>query len=99
MERGIILWGCILVLVLAPLGAGAAHKTSNKGASAIGSSKISCKGAYGRKIIHTLRNSNHYRLQPVNYTQNQSVFQPEGGMLRLASSKALILNQIGRAHV
>jgi len=89
MGRGIILWGCILVLALAPLSAGAAHKASSKGASAASSSK----SAYSRKIIHSLRSSNHYRMQRVNYTPNQSVFRTESGVLRLASSKALILNQ------
>lgn len=87
--RGIILWGCMLTLVLAPLSAGAAHKASNKAASVSGSSK----SAHGRKIIRTLRSSHHYRMQPVKYSQSRGVFQPEDRILRLASSKALILNQ------
>lgn len=47
-----------------------------------------------RKIIRTLRADRKYQVQKVNY--DNSVFQDEpdrGGMLQLASSKALIVNQ------
>lgn len=57
--------------------------------------KAGKRSVSGRKIIHTLRSNGRYRMHAASYHPRQSVFEDNysGGELRLASSKALILNQ------
>jgi len=81
MIRNLLLLCCALGLALPSITVEAANHSSKH--------KIS-----GRKIITTLRSDHKYRLQNVNY--NRSVFKDDydgSGELRLASSKALIVNQ------
>ena len=95
MGRGIIILGCMLAFMLSPapaMAASNAHKT--KAVAAKKHMKSAANHLYSRKIISTLRANQHYRVQPVNYTRSDSVFQvSDSGQLRLESSKALILNQ------
>jgi serine-type D-Ala-D-Ala endopeptidase (penicillin-binding protein 7) len=81
MIRNLLLLCCALGLVLPSITVEAATYSTKH--------KVS-----GRKIITTLRSDHKYRLQNVNY--NRSVFKDDydgSGELRLASSKALIVNQ------
>jgi D-alanyl-D-alanine endopeptidase (penicillin-binding protein 7) len=83
---------CIaLSLVVPPFVAEAGQKSQKKVSA---SSKH--KAATSRKIIRTIRSDRKYRVQNVNYNRNASVFNEEldsTGILQLASSKALIVNQ------
>jgi D-alanyl-D-alanine endopeptidase (penicillin-binding protein 7) len=81
MIRNLLLLCCALSLAIPSITVEAATKSSKHKVSA-------------RKIITTLRSDHKYRLRNVNY--NRSVFKDDydgSGELRLASSKALIVNQ------
>jgi serine-type D-Ala-D-Ala endopeptidase (penicillin-binding protein 7) len=100
MLRYLISMSCAIALMLPALGADASPHRSVKHKPAVAAkSKIKVKAARhsvsGRKIIHTLRSSGNYRVRPVSYHPQPSVFVDDnpGGELRLASSKALIVNQ------
>lgn len=98
MLRSLISLCCALTLALPAFSADAAqHRPARQKAAVSAKSKLSAgkRAVSGRKIIRTLRSSGHYAVQPVSYHPKQSVFADDysGGELRLASSKALILNQ------
>jgi serine-type D-Ala-D-Ala endopeptidase (penicillin-binding protein 7) len=83
---------CIALSLVVPPFVAEAGQKSHKKVSA--SSKH--KAATSRKIIRTIRSDRKYRVQNVNYNRNASVFNEEldsTGILQLASSKALIVNQ------
>ncbi|HQR59765.1 MAG TPA: D-alanyl-D-alanine endopeptidase [Methylophilaceae bacterium] len=68
----------------------AKHKTVVKSKDKAGKHSVS-----SRRIIHTIRSDSKYRVRTVNYQPRHNVFVEEGdgSELRLASSKALIINQ------
>jgi len=75
----------LLVLALMPLSAEAGRKSDKP------SKRITSK-----RIITTIRSDSTYHARPVSFRQNsgeESVFEMPGGELRLASLKALIVNQ------
>ncbi|HLD09933.1 MAG TPA: serine hydrolase, partial [Methylophilaceae bacterium] len=78
-----------LALIMPPIVVEAAQKKSHKRISA------SCKHSISsRRIFRTIRADRKYQVQRAHY--NQSLFQDDydgGGVLQLASSKALIVNQ------
>lgn len=89
MIRKLILLCAALTLIMPPIVADAATTSSKKRISASGKHKVS-----SRKIIRTIRADRKYRVQNANYSR--SVFQNDydgSGVLQLASSKALIMNQ------
>lgn len=92
MKHGIGSWVCVVIIAFTFISANSyadTHKTKWRGVVKVKKAKMS-----GHRIIHTLRSSRNYRVQPVNYTPDHEVFQQESGStLRLASSKALIINQ------
>ena len=105
MLRLIISLCCAFALSLPAVSAVAAERGVHKqksSASAKGKLKSVKKKAIktkkqvsGRKIIHTLRSNGKYRVRQASYQPSESVFQEDnsGGELKLASSKALIINQ------
>ena len=93
MVRKFLVFGCVMALILPSVSAEAAHR---KAAAGHHKAKISKHAATSSKIISTLRANGKYRMQAVNYSRERSVFKEDaatGGDLRLASSKALIINQ------
>lgn len=89
---------CALVLAFPSLSVDAAQRKGGKQKSVVSAkSKVKAgkRSVSGRKIIHTLRSNGKYRVRHASYQPQQSVFESDysGGELRLASSKALILNQ------
>lgn len=105
MLRLIISLCCAFALSLPAVSAVAAERgvhNQKSSASARGKLKSVKKKAIktkkqvsGRKIIHTLRSNGKYRVRQASYQPSESVFQEDnsGGELKLASSKALIINQ------
>lgn len=90
--RKFLVLGCVMALIIPSISAEAAHRKAAVGHKA----KISKHAATSHKIIRTLRANGKYRMQAVNYNREHGVFKDDstsGGDLRLASSKALILNQ------
>lgn len=101
MLRGFWVLCCALALTFPPMVAEAAQQKSGKQkVSATAKAKVKAKmqtkrTVSGRKIIRTLRADRKYAIKTVQ-PSSQSVFQDDssvGTELRLASSKALILNQ------
>lgn len=95
MLRYLISLCCALTLALPSYSVEAAQSRHGKQKSAVSSkSKVGKRAVSGRKIIHTLRSNGKYAVRPVSY-HPKSVFADDsnGSELRLASSKALILNQ------
>lgn len=90
--RKIFVLGCLLSMIVPSIAAEAAYrKVAVKHKPHVSSHVVS-----GHKIIHTLRANKKYGMEAVNYTRERSVFKDDAsheGGLRLASSKALILNQ------
>ena len=85
MIRKLILLGATLALITPSI----AVQAAENGISNSTKHKVS-----SRKIMRTIRADRKYQVQKVNY--NTSVFQEDsdrGGVLQLASSKALIVNQ------
>lgn len=89
MIRKLMLLCAALTLIMPPIVADAATTSGKKRLSTASQQKVS-----GRKIIRTIRADHKYRVQNANY--HRSVFQDDydgSGILQLASSKALIVNQ------
>ncbi len=88
MIRKLILLCAALTIAMPAISVEAAQKKSGKRISVSSKNKVS-----GKRIIRTIRADHKYQVQNVNY--NRSVFQDEthDGVLQLASSKALIVNQ------
>jgi D-alanyl-D-alanine endopeptidase (penicillin-binding protein 7) len=89
MTPKLLLLCMALTLAVPSLSAEAVENNTKKHVSSVSKHKVS-----SRKIIRTLRADRKYQLQNVNY--NRSIFQDNGdsgGILQLASSKALIVNQ------
>ena len=84
----------LLALSLMPLSAEAVRNSD--GSAVVKKTLHKKKAANPKRIIHTLRSNGAYRMHPVAFHPNsgdESVFVTPGGELRLASSKALIVNQ------
>lgn len=89
MLRNLLLLSVALTFVMPSITVQAAEKKSQPRIGTASKYKVS-----SRKIIRTIRADRKYQLQNVNYTRG--VFQEDydsSGLLRLASSKALIVNQ------
>lgn len=89
---------CAVALALPAISVDAAQHKAGKQKSVLSAKSKVKAGKHsvsGRKIIHTLRSNGKYRVHSASYHPQQSVFVDDnsGGALRLASSKALILNQ------
>ncbi len=98
MLRYLLSLFCALVLAFPSFSVDAAQRKAGKQKSVVSAkSKVKAgkRSVSGRKIIHTLRSNGKYRVRAASYHPQQSVFEGDngGGELRLASSKALILNQ------
>lgn len=97
LTKNLIILSAALALIMPPMIVEAAQKKSQKRVSASSKHKIG-KGKHrvsSRKIFRTIRADRKYQLQRAHY--NQSLFQDDydgSGVLQLASSKALIVNQI-----
>ena len=94
--RKLLVLGCLLALSAVSVSAEAAsRKGVAKQKAAISKHAISSHQVSGHRIIRTLRNNRKYRLQAISHSPERSVFKDEtsDGNLRLASSKALIINQ------
>jgi len=97
LTKNLIILSAALALIMPPMIVEAAQKKSQKRVSASNKHKIG-KGKHrvsSRKIFRTIRADRKYQLQRAHY--NQSLFQDDydgSGVLQLASSKALIVNQI-----
>jgi D-alanyl-D-alanine endopeptidase (penicillin-binding protein 7) len=91
-----LLFCSLLALALAPLPAEAASKSHRH---VVAKKKVSHRAkasASPKRIISTIRSDKAYHTRQVSFHQNsgeESVFSTPGGELRLASSKALIVNQ------
>lgn len=102
-----LLVSLLLTVTLLPLPLGAAEKSQDKVAKKTSVKKASIKRAKvkvrhkssatsPKRIISTIRSTKAYHTRPTALRQNEiasSVFDTPGGELRLASSKALIVNQ------
>jgi len=97
--RKFLTLSCVIALMISSVSAEAAHrKAPVKHKATVSKHAVSASAkhaATSHKIIHTLRSNSKYRMQAVNYTRERSVFKDDApsGDLRLASSKALIINQ------
>lgn len=95
LTKKLIILFAALTLVALPFVAEATQKKSHKRISA--SSKHTVKSRHkvsSRRIFRTIRADRKYQIQQANY--NQSLFRDDydgSGVLQLASSKALIVNQ------
>lgn len=89
LTKNLIILSAALALIIPPIVVEAAQKKSHKRISASSKHSIS-----SRRIFRTIRADRKYQVQRAHY--NQSLFQDDydgGGVLQLASSKALIVNQ------
>lgn len=99
MKRKLILLFAALTLLVPPLVAEAAPKKPNNCVLKSGKaskSKLCAKSRQkvsSRKIVHTIRADGKYRMQQANYNRDNAFQDNIGGVLQLASSKALIINQ------
>lgn len=102
MRRFRLIFCCLLAFSLMPVPAEAARK-SNRTVAQVAAYKKMSTGysnhrvrANPRRIINTIRADKAYHTRPASFRTNavdESVFDVPGGELRLASSKALIVNQ------
>ena len=94
--KNLIILFAALMLIMPPIVVEAAQKKSHKHVSSSGKHKVakSKHSVSSRKIFRTIRADRKYQVQRANYSQ--SLFQDDydgSGVLQLASSKALIVNQ------
>jgi D-alanyl-D-alanine endopeptidase (penicillin-binding protein 7) len=92
MVRKLLVLGCVMALVFPSVVLAAEQGKT----AARHKAKVSSQAATSHKIIHTLRADGKYRVRRVSYNRERSVFKDDAasaGNLRLASSKALIINQ------
>jgi serine-type D-Ala-D-Ala endopeptidase (penicillin-binding protein 7) len=89
-----------LVLIAPPIAAETTQKKSHKRVSTSSKHKVvkTKQGISSRRIFRTIRADRKYQIQQANYKRNddQSLFRDDydgSGVLQLASSKALIVNQ------
>lgn len=93
----------LLTVFLMPLPLVAAQKESAAAVKKVSAKKVKAKTSFKeakaanpKRIISTLRANKAYHTRPASFRQNDSgdsVFDAPSGELRLASSKALIVNQ------
>jgi D-alanyl-D-alanine endopeptidase (penicillin-binding protein 7) len=109
MVRKFIVLSCLMAMIVSPVAVEAAtkkapakHKTegskhkSHAAKKPVSSQSTPKSSVSGHKIIHTLRTSKKYHMQAVSYHREPAVFKEDvssDGTLKLASTKALILNQ------
>ncbi len=96
--RRLLVLGCLLATIFPSMATEAAtRKPVAKHQKAHAAKHVATRSAVtGHRIIHTLRTNKKYGMQPASYRRSSSVFKDEGstgGGLRLASTKALIVNQ------
>lgn len=97
-----LLISALLTMALMPLPVEAASNSQEAGAKKTSLKRVKTKArhktlaANPKRIISTLRSTKAYHTRPASFRQNDgdgSVFDAPSGELRLASSKALIVNQ------
>jgi D-alanyl-D-alanine endopeptidase (penicillin-binding protein 7) len=96
MRLSRVLFCSLLVLAMAPLPADASEMTDGSGTAKKQVYHKARHAASPKHIISTIRSDKAYHTRAVSFRQEggeESVFSTPGGELRLASSKALIVNQ------
>ncbi|HEY4714879.1 MAG TPA: hypothetical protein VIH30_11655, partial [Aquirhabdus sp.] len=96
LTKKLIILFAALTLIIPPIVVEAAQRKSHKHISGSGKHRVvkSRHSVSSRKIFRTIRADRKYQMQRANYSQ--SLFQDDydgSGVLQLASSKALIVNQ------
>lgn len=96
--RKFLVFGCVMALILPSISYSAEHAHRKPVAKhhKAKPSKHATHAATSSKIISTLRADGKYRMQAVSFSREHGVFKEDGatgGDLRLASTKALIINQ------
>ncbi len=95
LTKNLIILFAALTLAIPPMVVEAAQKKSNKRISTSSKHAVNSRHRVSsRKIFRTIRADHKYQVQRANY--DQGVFQDDydgSGVLQLASSKALIVNQ------